>query len=652
MSNKIVSAEDALAIIPDGATLCTSGFVGIGTPDQLLEALERRFLSGQGPHGLTLVFAAGQGDGHQRGLNRLGHEGLLNKVIGGHWGLIPKIGQLALDEKIDAYNLPQGVISHLYREIAGHRPGLHTKVGLRTFVDPRYEGGRINQRTRDDMVRLVEIDGAEWLFYRSFPIHFALLRGTTADPLGNITMEREALPLDSLAMAMAAKNSGGFVIAQVERIAELGSLHPRQVKVPGIMVDCVVVASPEHHCQTYATPYSPAFAGEIRVPVAGAAPMALDERKVIARRAAFELPMGGVVNLGIGMPEGVSAIAAEERTLPYITLTTEPGVIGGMPASGLNFGAAVNTDAIIEQNQQFDFYDGGGLHMACLGMAECDEEGNVNVSRFGKKLAGCGGFINISQNARRLVFVGTFTAGGLEVAVEDGALRIVKEGHNRKFIAQVSQVTFNGGYAAELGQPVLYVTERCVFRRTAEGVELIEVAPGIDIERDILAHMGFRPLIGTPAPMDAVLFRPGPMGLIRKLLRLDIDSRISFDESRGTLFLDFSGLIVRRREDVDHIRAAVEARVKPLGRKVPAVVNYDHANIADDILDAYARMVRHLEETCYTQVSRYTSDAFELMKLGAPMLRSMPTRVCRDREEALLQLNGAPLSGSVGKDIA
>lgn len=641
MSNKIVSARDALAIIPDGATVCTSGFVGIGTPDQLLSALEQRFAEGRGPHDLTLVFAAGQGDGKNRGLNRLGHPGLLKRVIGGHWGLIPKIGELALEERIEAYNLPQGVISHLYREIAAHRPGLHTKVGLRTFVDPRLEGGRINAVTREELVRLVEIDGEEFLFYKAFPIHFALLRGTTADPLGNITMEREALPLDSLAMAMAAKNSGGFVIAQVERIAQPGSLDPRRVKVPGILVDCVVVAEPEHHLQTYATPYSAAFAGEIRVPAAGAAPLPLDERKVIARRAACELPLGGVVNLGIGMPEGVSAVAAEERILSYITLTAEPGVIGGMPASGLDFGAAVNTDAIIEQNQQFDFYDGGGLHMACLGMAECDALGNVNVSRFAKKLAGCGGFINISQNARNLVFVGTFTAGGLEVAIEEGRLRILQEGRSRKFIDKVRQVTFNGSYAAELGQPVLYVTERCVFRRTREGVELAEVAPGIDIERDILAHMDFRPIIRDPAPMEAALFLPGPIGLVRRLLRLDLDSRIDFDAERGILFLDFSGLIVRRHEDIDRIQAAVEAYVRPLGRKVPMVINYDHVDIAADIIDAYAGMVRHLEETCYTRVSRYTTDAFQLMKLGSAMLGSMPTRVCASRDEALALLDKA-----------
>ena len=638
MSNKIVSAEDALAIISDGATICTSGFVGIGTPDGLLAALEKRFLEGRGPRDLTLVFAAGQGDGKERGLNRLGHDGLLKRVIGGHWGLIPKIGQLAMENRLEAYNLPQGVISHLYREIAAHRPGLHTKVGLRTFVDPRQEGGKINAASTEDLVRLAEIDGEEWLFYKSFPIHCALIRGTTADANGNITMEREALPLDSLVMAMAAKNSGGFVIAQVERLAEPHTLNPRQVKVPGILVDCVVVAEPDHHLQTYATPYDPAFSAEIRAPAVGIAPLPLDERKVIARRAATELRLGAVVNLGIGMPEGVSAVAAEERTLSYITLTAEPGVIGGMPASGLNFGAAVNTDAIIEQNQQFDFYDGGGLNLACLGMAECDEQGHVNVSRFANKLAGCGGFINISQNAKEVVFVGTFTAGGLEVAIEEGRLKIVTEGKSRKFIKAVRQITFNGAYAAELGQKVLYVTERCVFRRTPEGVELIEVAPGIEIERDILAQMEFAPIVRDPKPMDPALFRPQPMGMVRKLLRLDIDSRITFDAVRDILFLDFSGLMVRRKEDVERIQSAVEARLRPLSRKVAAVINYDHAMIADEVLDAYVQMVAHMERTWYTQISRYTSDAFELIRLGKSVLHSVPTKVHATPDEACANL--------------
>lgn len=513
MQNKVVTSKEAIALIRDGDTICTSGFVGTGTPDGLLHALEERYLSTQSPKALTLVFAAGQGDGKHRGLNRLAHHGLLRRVIGGHWGLVPRLGKLALEDKLEAYNLPQGCISHLYRDIAAGKPGVITKVGLHTFVDPRMQGGKVNRSASQDLVRLIQIEGEEWLLYKSFPIHVALLRGTTADPGGNITMERESLTLDNLAMAQAVKNSGGVVIVQVERIAQAGSLHPRQVVIPGILVDRVVVSTPEYHEQTYATAYSPAFAAEIRIPVDRLAPMPLDVRKVIARRATCELTPSAICNLGIGMPEGVSAVAREERLLDSLTLTTEPGVIGGMPASGLDFGAAVNTDAIIAQNQQFDFYDGGGLDLAVLGMAECDAVGNINVSRFGTRLAGAGGFINISQNARRLVFVGTFTTEGLEVSVGDGKLTILREGKSRKFVQRVEQITFSGRYAAQKRQQVFYVTERCVFQLTDEGLLLTEIAPGVSLQDDILAHMDFAPIIQSPRLMDKRIFCTEPMGL-------------------------------------------------------------------------------------------------------------------------------------------
>ena len=620
--NKVVSLAEAAALVRSGDTICTSGFVGIGTPDDLLAGLERRFLETGEPRNLTLLFAAGQGDGKEQGLNRLGHDGLLKRVVGGHWGLIPKVGRLAIENRIEAYNLPQGVISHLYRDIAAGKPGTFTKVGLRTFVDPRQSGGKVNDATTEELVRLLEFDGEEWLFYKAFPIHIALIRGTTADPAGNLSMEREALTLDNLAMAMAAKNSGGLVIAQVERVAELHTLHPRTVKIPGIMVDAVVVAEPANHHQTYATVYSPAFSQELRVPLGSLPPMPLDERKLIARRAAMELPANGVVNLGIGMPEGVASVANEEKILSFITMTAEPGVIGGVPASGLNFGAAVNTDAIIDQNQQFDFYDGGGLDLTVLGMAECDAQGNVNVSRFGPKLAGAGGFINISQNARSVVFTGTFTAGGLRIAVDDGELRILQEGRAKKFVAEVEQITFNGAYAAERAQPVLYVTERCVFRRSHEGLELIEVAPGIDIERDIVAHMGFRPVINTPDVMDRRIFREAMMGLDRTLFDLDLERRITYDTARGTLFLNFEGMRVRTAKDVDDIKAAVQRQCREIGKRVPVAVNYDHFRIDPELVDAYAAMVRHMEATCYTEVARYTGSAFLRLKLGAALERA------------------------------
>src|SRR3954453_20285807 len=423
-SNKIVSPEEAVAGIRDGDTLCSSGFVGIGTPDELILALERRFLDTRQPSGLTLVFAAAPGDGKERGLNRLAHKGLLKRVVGGHWSLVPKLAELALHNEIESYNLRLGCVSHLYREIAAHRPGPISKVGLRTFVDPRNGGGKISSVTTDDLVELLEIDGEEWLRYKAFPINVAFIRGTTCDPNGNVTMEREALTLDNLAAAMAAKNSRGFVIAQVERIAAADSLNPREVQVPGILVDCVVLADASNHLQTYGTPYNHAYSGRQRVPVDRIEPLALDERKIIARRCAFDLPLGGVVNLGIGMPEGVASVAGEERILKYVTLTAEPGIVGGIPQGGLDFGAVLNPEAVIQQNQQFDFYDGGGLDLACLGLAQVDEVGNVNVSRFGRKLAGAGGFINISQNAKKLLFAGTFTAGGLKVAVEEGRLSV------------------------------------------------------------------------------------------------------------------------------------------------------------------------------------------------------------------------------------
>ena len=642
MKNKIVSPAEAAAIIRPGDTVSVAGFVGIGTPDELLIAIEQRFRETGEPRDLTLVFAAAPGDGRDRGLNRLAHKGLIRRAIGGHWSLVPKLGKMAMDNEIEAYNLPLGCVSQLYRDIAAHRAGLLSRVGLRTFVDPRIEGGKLNARTTEDLVELLVVGGQEYLLYKAFPIQIALIRGTTADTAGNITMEREALTLDALPAAMAARNSGGLVIAQVERIAQEGSLDARRVQVPGVLVDCVVLAEPENHKQTYAVQHNGAFSGQIRVPIDRIVPLELDERKVMARRAAMELPPGGIVNLGIGMPEGVAAVAAEEKILKYITLTAEPGVIGGMPQGGLNFGAALNPEAVIQQNQQFDFYDGGGLALAVLGMAQTDRDGNVNVSRFGTRLAGAGGFINISQNSKKVVFTGSFTAGGLVIAIEDGRMRVVHEGRAPKFIDRVEQITFSGELAGETGQDVLYVTERCVFRRTAEGVELVEVAPGIDIERDIIAQMQFRPIVRDPILMDARLFRPEPIGLEQQLLGRTLADRITFDAEREILFINYEGFHVRTTDDVELVRREVEGRCRAVGHKIAVIVNYDGFTLDPAVSDAFFSMITYLQQRYYTTASRYTTSAFMRLKLGASLAeRALQPHVFETLPEAHANLTEA-----------
>lgn len=515
---KVITATEAAALVGDGWTLTTAGFVGAGHAEAVTAALEERFLAESRPRDLTLLYAAGQGDRATRGVNHFSHAGMLKRIIGGHWNSAPRLAQLVNDNAVEAYNWPQGVISHLYRAIAGKKPGVITAIGLHTFVDPRHDGGRLTPRTSEQLVELVTLQGREYLFYPGFPIHCALLRGTTADELGNISTEHEAFHQDLLSIAQAARNSGGIVIAQVKRLTRAGTLDPNLVRVPGILVDYVVVCErPEDHWMTFAEELNPAYTGEIRQPEQDFVALPLDVRKIIARRAFLELQRlpamdrRAVVNLGVGIPAGIGSIAREEGTGGF-TLTVEAGPIGGTPAGYLSFGAAANPEAIIDHGAQFDFYDGGGIDIAFLGMAELDIHGNVNVSRFGRRIAGVGGFINITQSARRLVLMGTLTTGGLVVEAGAGTLRIRSEGAVRKVVPQVSHLSFNGAYVASLGIKVLYVTERAVFELQDGLLTLTEIAPGVDLQRDVLAQLDAEVRVAPQLRrMDPRIFHERPM---------------------------------------------------------------------------------------------------------------------------------------------
>jgi len=637
--DKVVTAAEAVRLIRDGDTVAIEGFGGECYPEELTIALEQRFLDTGAPRDLGFVFAVAQGDRSGRGLDRICHPGLLSRAIGGHWGMCPSIQKLAFENKIAGHNLPLGVLAQLFRDTAAGKPGLLTHVGLGTFVDPRYGGGKVNERTTEDLVELLTLGGREYLFYKALSLDVALLRGTTADADGNITMEREALTLEGLSIATAVHNAGGLVIVQVERLASSGSLNAREVKIPGVLVDCVVVSTPDHHWQTFGTVYSPAFSGEVHVPLRAAAPMPLDARKVIARRAAFALHANSVVNLGIGMPEGVASVAREEHILDYLTLTAEPGVIGGMPVGGLDFGVAVNAHAIIDQPYQFDFYDGGGLDAAFLGMAQADREGNINVSRFGPKIAGCGGFIDISQNAKEIFFLGTFLAPS-RTRVEDGRIVVDPTPAVAKFIDAVEQRTFSGAQAVKTGRPVLYITDRCVFELTENGLQLTEVAPGVDIDKDILAHMSFKPIIDDePTLMDSRIFAPETMELKEHLLSVPLDARFAYDAKRNVFFLNMEGIAVTTAAEAEAIRSAIEARLLEVGKKVHLVANYDNFFLPADFYDFWVASIRDFADRFYLSASRYTTSSFMRLKLHDQLAgRGLAPHIYESRTEAISHL--------------
>ena len=517
---KVITAYQAAKLIRNGDTVAMSGFAnGMCFPEKLCQAAEEVFLETGNPKDLTLFFASGNGDSGKSnfGLDHFSHPGMVSTVIGGHVGLAKKLSGLINENKIAAYNLPQGVVVNLFRAIAGGRIGFLTHVGLGTFADPRVDGAKMNTAAKEDIVEFLTIGGQEQLLYKSRPINVAFIRGTTADEYGNIGIEKEAIKLETLPLAQAAKNSGGIVIAQVERLAERGTLNPMQVQVPGIMVDYVVV-DPEQS-QTLISKYNPYYSGELRACVGNLLGnrMEMNLRKIIAKRCAMELEKNAIVNLGIGVPDGISAVALEEMISDQVNMTIEAGPIGGIPAGGLELGAASNADAIISQPDMFDYYDGGGLDLAFLGLAQADMKGNINVSKFAGRMVGCGGFVDITQNAKKVVFCGTFTSGKPKYDIRDGELHIIEDGSSMKFVKQVEQITFSGEYAVRSGREILYVTERAVFRLSEKGMELIEIAPGIDLERDILEKMEFKPIISENLrKMDPSIFIDRPMGLISK----------------------------------------------------------------------------------------------------------------------------------------
>ena len=499
----IVSAKEAVAAIPSGSTIAVGGFVGAAHPEKLTAALEEHFLATDTPRDLTLVYCAGQGDRLQRGLNHLAHPGLLKKVIGGHWNLAPRLGSLALSGAIEAHNLPQGVLCTLVRDIAAKRAGTFTKIGLHTFIDPIHSGGRLNDSTQDSLVERIELDGETWLRYKPFPIHAALLRATSADRKGNLSMENEAIVGEILPLAQAARNHGGIVIAQVAQIVE-SIPDPKAVRVPGILVDFIVESRGNEHDQTFAESFNPTYVTS-GLSKPSTEPLPQGHRRLIAERALHEIRRGDIVNLGIGLPEGVAQVAMETGRLEDFTLTVESGPVGGSPAGGLSFGCSAHPEAVIDQPAQFDFYDGGGIDIAVLGAVEVDPAGNVNVASLGDRFAGVGGFVNISQSAKRLVFCLSLTAGDIAVTLAQGSLKITREGRHPKFMSSIRHVCFHAPTALQRGQQVLYVTERAVFDLTPGGLRLIEIAQGIEAERDIFQQMGFRPLIApeiriTPVP--------------------------------------------------------------------------------------------------------------------------------------------------------
>lgn len=516
---RFITARQAADLIEDRSNLCVNGFLMTNAAEELFKAVESRFLETGHPKDIKLMFTGSVGDGSERGINHFAHEGLIRECFGAHYGVMRKLSPLIIGNKIKAYNLPQGITVQLYRAMGSRQPGIISHVGLGTFADPDLDGGRLNAVSDEEYVRKIEIDGKPYLFYKTPDrIDYAMVRGTEADEDGNISMRKEALRGDSIPIAIAAKNTGGKVIVQVSRIVRRGSIDPKAVLLPRNLVDYVVVEQdPANHMHTQTTLYNEEFyrADGARTAVQEP-PLPLSAKKVAARRSAMLLDRDDyILNFGVGVSDMVSTILKEEGVTEGFLQTAESGIIGGISQSGGDFGVAKNPEALVDVANQFDFYQGGGIDAAFLGLAQCDKEGNINVSKFGNTLVtGSGGFGDIAQNAKKVVFCGTFMVKPGKYRIENGKLEILEEGKGAKFLDRVEQITYSGRYARSCGQKAYAVTERCVLRLDQDGWTLIETAPGIDLERDILAHMDFMPMVSADmTQMPSCLFREEKMGL-------------------------------------------------------------------------------------------------------------------------------------------
>ncbi|MGC8487886.1 MAG: acyl CoA:acetate/3-ketoacid CoA transferase [Clostridia bacterium] len=527
MGPEVVEAGEIAARIPDGAHVLTVGMTLAGASESILTAIESRFLAEGHPHALTLIHSAGQSN-RQDGIQHLAHEGLVHRIIGSHWGLAPRWMDLISHDRVVAYCLPQGQMTHWYRSMAAGLPGHLTQIGIGTFIDPRQDGGKMNERTRSepDLVHVVQLRGEEYLFIEAVPVHVVIIRGTVADTVGNLSAREEAMKLELLPAVFAARRFDGTVMAQVKALVPRGTLNPRQVEVPGAHIHYITVArSPEtEHRQTASAAFEPRFSSQgFHRSLREAAVGPLDARRVIGRRATWELRAGAIVNMGTGIPNDViGPEVLNEGAGDLVTLTVESGVYGGRARGGIDFGIAEYPDALIEHPYQFDFYNGRGVDVTFMGFGEADESGNVNATKLGDRATGAGGFIDITQRARTVVFCGTFTAQGLTVGIKDGRLSVEREGTVPKWVSRVQQVSFNGRRALESGQRVVVVTERAVFALTTRGWQVTEIAPGVDLERDILLQMAFRPLVQDPLPVTSrLVYTDAPMDLSARLLNLE-----------------------------------------------------------------------------------------------------------------------------------